>query len=79
MGNAQTQRSAKWQAGAIRQYHLKFNKEGDADIIARLDSEPNKQAYIRRLIRADMEKPAQEGGGAVSKQGGQPSKAPEQA
>ena len=35
---------------------LKLNRNTDADLIARLEAEPNKQAYIKALIRADIEK-----------------------
>ncbi len=33
---------------------FKFNKKTDADIIAKLQSEPNKQGYVKRLIREDI-------------------------
>lgn len=36
------------------QIKLKLNKKTDADIISKLDSEPNKQGYIKELIRADI-------------------------
>lgn len=35
---------------------MKLNTKTDADILARLAQEPNKQGYIKRLIRADIEK-----------------------
>ena len=37
-----------------RMIHLKLNKETDADVIAKLESEPNIQGYIKELIRADL-------------------------
>ena len=37
-----------------RMIHLKLNKETDADIIAKLESEPSIQGYIKELIRADL-------------------------
>ena len=33
---------------------LKFNKKTDKDILDRLSKEPNKQGYIKKLIRADI-------------------------
>lgn len=38
----------------IKQYHIGFNSERHADVIAMLDSVSNKQGYIRELIRNDM-------------------------
>lgn len=37
-------------------YHmtLKFNIKTDADIVEKLTSVPNKQGYIKQLIRADL-------------------------
>lgn len=35
---------------------LKLNRNTDAELIARLEAEPNKQAYIKALIRADIER-----------------------
>lgn len=39
-----------------RVFTFKFVKNRDQDIIDRLESIPNKQAYIKRLIRDDLEK-----------------------
>ena len=41
-----------------RQIMLKLNLETDADILQRLDEIPNKQGYIKELIREDMKKAA---------------------
>lgn len=46
----------KWDKTNTRHYGLKFNNNTDADIIAKLDSVPNRQNYIKELIRADLEK-----------------------
>lgn len=35
-------------------FGLKFNIRTDADILARIEQEPNKQLYIKSLIRADI-------------------------
>ena len=37
-----------------KQIHIKLNKKTDADIIKRLEGRPNKQGYIKMLIREDM-------------------------
>ena len=37
-----------------RMIHLKLNRATDADVIAKLESEPNIQGYIKELIRADL-------------------------
>lgn len=39
---------------AGKQYHLWLHKKNDADVIARLDAQPNKQGYIKRLVRQDI-------------------------
>ena len=36
--------------------YLKLNRKTDADVIQRLRKEPNKQGYIKALIRADIER-----------------------
>lgn len=39
-----------------RQFMLKVNRNIDPDMIAWLESKDNVQAYLKELIRADMEK-----------------------
>lgn len=39
----------------LQQIRLTLNKDHDADLIAWLDRQPNKQGYLKQLIRADME------------------------
>lgn len=46
--------SRKYQASHIKQTKLDLSLEHDADILARLDAVPNKQGYIKDLIRADI-------------------------
>lgn len=36
--------------------NLKFKKDEDADVLAKLDSVPSKTDYVRQLIRADIKK-----------------------
>lgn len=39
---------------ATRGIYLKFNRGTDAEVLEELDRQPNKQAYIRRLILEDI-------------------------
>ena len=44
----------------IRRYGLKYNINTDADIIAWLEKQPSMQGAIKVLIRAQIEKEAQQ-------------------
>jgi len=44
----------KYQRAKIQQVKFNFHVDNDADILAYLDALPNKQGYIKALIRADM-------------------------
>ena len=46
----------KYHAENIRQIKFELNQKTDADILEKLDSVPNKQGYIKALIRADIAK-----------------------
>lgn len=46
----------KYQAEKCKRYYLRLVKTTDADIIAKLDSVPNKMGYIKELIRKDLQK-----------------------
>ena len=37
-----------------KRFALKVNKKTDADILEKLNSVPNRQGYIKRLIREDI-------------------------
>ena len=45
----------KYDASNTVQIRLKLNRKTDADILDRLDAVPNKQGYIKGLIRNDIE------------------------
>ena len=45
---------ARYDAQNTVQIALKLNRKTDADIISRLEKEPNRQSYIKSLIRADI-------------------------
>lgn len=49
---------AKYDAKNTRKIVLKLNTGTDADILKRLDTVGNRQGYIKRLIREDIEKDA---------------------
>lgn len=46
----------RYDAAHTTQIKLKLNDMTDADILARLDVQNNKQGYIKALIRADIQK-----------------------
>lgn len=45
---------AKYKAKSTRQFIMRFYP-GDAEILAHLEAQPNKQGYVKRLIAEDME------------------------
>ena len=53
---ARDRAQARYDATHTTQIHLKLNNGTDADILDRLATVGNKQAYIKDLIRADIEK-----------------------
>ena len=54
VSEAQKRASRKYNDANIRQVKFSFSIQYDADILAKLDSVPNKQGYIKELIRADI-------------------------
>ena len=51
---AQLRASEKYDKLNTKQVVLKLNKKTDADILKHLDSLDNKQGYIKKLIRKDI-------------------------
>lgn len=51
---AQRRAQEKYDRANTVQLHLKLNKNTDEDILNKLDSVPNKQGYIKDLIREDI-------------------------
>jgi len=47
-------RQSRYDATHCKQFSLKFHMVKDAAIIAQLEKQPSKQAYIRGLISADI-------------------------
>lgn len=54
MKRTETQRVNEWSKVNTKGFYLKLNKEKDSDIISWMDSQKNKQGYIKDLIRADI-------------------------
>lgn len=53
---AQIAASIRYNEKNVVQIKFNFNKKTDADILDHLDRVPNKQGYVKSLIRKDMEK-----------------------
>lgn len=53
---ARLRANAKYDALNTVQFRLKLNKNTDAELIEWLNSQPNKQGYIKELMLADMAK-----------------------
>ena len=51
---AQKRARLKYEAKNTVQVKMKLNTNTDADILKKLDSVPNKQGYIKQLIRDDL-------------------------
>lgn len=55
MGTRHTKAANAYHKRASKQYHLELHKENDADIIAWLEQQANKQGAIKTLIRRDIQ------------------------
>lgn len=51
---ARKRANEKWNAANTKAMRFVFMLKGDADILEKLNSVPNKTDYIRRLIREDI-------------------------
>lgn len=54
MSEAHNRAVKKYDEANTKQIKLKLNKRTDADILEALESVPNKQGYIKSLIRQDI-------------------------
>jgi len=54
--DAQIRAAVKYNKKNVKQFKLDLNVTTDADIIAFLETIPNKRKYVNDLIRADMAK-----------------------
>lgn len=51
---ARKRANEKWNAANTKIVNFRLMTKSDADILAKLDSVPNKAEYLRRLIREDI-------------------------
>lgn len=51
---AKNQAKDRYDKENTKQIKFKFNLKTDADILAKLASEPSMQGYVKRLIREDI-------------------------
>lgn len=51
---ADTQAKKEWDKNHTTKVLMKLNNNTDADILAKLKAVPNKQGYIKSLIKADI-------------------------
>lgn len=51
---AQYKRQNDWNSKNTKNYHLKLSKDKHGDLIAFLESKPNKNGYLISLIENDM-------------------------
>lgn len=56
VSEAQKKAVAKYKQKYIRQIVLRLNKKTDSDILTKLDAVDNRQGYIKKLIREDIDK-----------------------
>lgn len=54
--DAHSKASAKYNKSNVLKVNVNINRNTDADIIAWFENIPNKQGYIKELIRKDMNK-----------------------
>lgn len=52
---ARNKAQAKYNKANTTQITLRLNRNTEADIIEHLQAQPNKQGYLKALIRADMQ------------------------
>lgn len=53
---AQTKATAKYIKEHVRRYVVLCNQKSEGDLIAFLDAQENKNAFLKALIRAEMER-----------------------
>lgn len=52
--NSKSISSMKYDKDNTKRVFIKLNKNTDKDILEKLDNVPNKQGYIKELIRSDI-------------------------
>ena len=56
VSEAKKRANAKYDSNNTSRVAIKLNNKTDADILKKLSEVDNKQGYIKRLIRADIER-----------------------
>lgn len=56
MGNSKYAPQKRYQAAKCKDLHFQFVTTTDADILEHLAQQPNRQGYVKALIRADIAK-----------------------
>lgn len=51
---AQYKRQTDWMTDNTKMYAIRLSKNQDGDLIAFLESKPNKAGYLKELIKKDM-------------------------
>jgi hypothetical protein len=46
----------RYELANLKTYTFRFNKKHDADVIAAIEHQDNKQGYVKQLVRADIER-----------------------
>ena len=54
MGKNSLESTYKWRKNNLRQIKFELNVNTDSDVLAYLESKPNKRAYLIELIRKDI-------------------------
>lgn len=62
MTEAQKRAQERYRRARTSSVLVKLHRENDADILARLEEEPSKNGYIKRLIREDIARRAEASG-----------------
>lgn len=53
---AHNRATAKYNKANTKQYQIRLNLKTDSDLIAKIESVPNKLGYIKQLIRDDIQR-----------------------
>ena len=46
----------RYELANLKTYTFRFNKKHDADVIAEIEKQDNKQGYVKALIRDDIDR-----------------------
>ena len=60
VSEAKKKANAKYNKAHMKSVLLSFHEENEADILAYLNEQGNKNGYVKELIRADMERKAKQ-------------------